>query len=228
MLSIPILVILQNDTEITSYKNRMLLPFAYDFLSRYSIMSNSVVICSNDLDELLAHELGFGKIYKYDEPILSDKNTFKAVNRYFLEQDKGADWCIILKPYRIITDTKQLIRAIQNINSNYDLILFRTSSYDQTPIEIDNTCANLKLNKMGNSKRIIHVTNDALQIGKVSFLNKCYLESDGDVEKYSKLVVSGKIKYLDCDDVQMNFCTIEQVDNFVRFISDIKYKSHIV
>ena len=62
MLSIPILVILQNDTEITSYKNRMLLPFAYDFLSRYSIMSNSVVICSNDLDELLAHELGFGKI----------------------------------------------------------------------------------------------------------------------------------------------------------------------
>ena len=106
--------------------------------------------------------------------------------------------------------------------------MFRTSSYDQTPIEIDNTCANLKLNKMGNSKRIIHVTNDALQIGKVSFLNKCYLESDGDVEKYSKLVVSGKIKYLDCDDVQMNFCTIEQVDNFVRFISDIKYKSHIV
>ena len=40
------------------------------------------------------------------------------------------------------------------------------------PREIDNTCANLKLNKMGNSKRIIHVTNDALQIGKVSFLNK--------------------------------------------------------
>ena len=30
-------------------------------------MSNSVVICSNDLDELLAHELGFGKIYKYEE-----------------------------------------------------------------------------------------------------------------------------------------------------------------
>ena len=228
MISIPVLIVLQNDTELTSYKNRMLLPIVKEYVSHHAILNNAVIICANEIDELYASVLGFVNIYKYEESILSDKNTFKAVNKYFLEVNKNADWCIILKPYRIITDTKQLIRAIQNINSNYDLILFRTSSYDQTPIEIDNTCANLKLNKMGNSKRIIYVINDALQIGKVSFLNKCYLESDEDVEKYSKLVVSGKIKYLDCDDVQMNLCTIEQVDNFVRFISDIKYKSHIV
>ena len=179
MISIPVLIVLQNDTELTSYKNRMLLPIVKEYISHHAILNNAVIICANEIDELYASVLGFVNIYKYEESILSDKNTFKAVNKYFLEVNKNADWCMVLKPYRIMTDYSQFI-------------------------------------------------NEALQIAKVDFLNKCFAMSNGDVEKYSQLLLQGKIKFLESNDILISFTTVEQIDNFIRFLTDIKYKSTII
>lgn len=227
MLSIPVLIVLQNDTELTSYKNRMLLPIVKEYVSHYTILNNAVIICSNEIDELFASNLGFANIYKYNEPILSDKNTFKAVNKYFLEVNKDADWCMVLKPYRIMTDYSQFIKGIQNISDKYDLILFKTSTYEQSSIELDGN-KKLSLSTMGNSKKIKPIVNDALQIAKVDFLNKCFTNSDGDVDKYSQLLLQGKIKFLESNDTLISFTTTEQIDNFIHFLTDIKYKSTVI
>ena len=227
MLSIPVLIVLQNDTELTLYKNRMLLPIVKDYVSHYTIMNNAVIICANEIDELYASNLGFVNIYKYEEPILSDKNTFKAVNKYFLEVNKDADWCMVLKPYRIMTDYSQFIKGIQNISDEYDLILFKTSAYEQSSIELDGN-NKLSLSTMGNSKEIKSIVNDALQIAKVDFLNKCFVMSNGDVDKYSQLLLQGKIKFLESNDTLISFTTTEQIDNFIHFLTDIKYKSTII
>jgi len=227
MLSIPVLIVLQNDTELTSYKNRMLLPIVKEYVSHYAILNNAVIICANEIDELYASDLGFVNIYKYEESILSDKNTFKAVNKYFLEVNKDADWCMVLKPYRIMTDYSQFIKGIQNISDEYDLILFKTSTYEQSSIELDGN-KKLSLSTMGNSKKIKSIVNDALQIAKVDFLNKCYVMSNGDVDKYSQLLLQGKIKFLESNDTLISFTTIEQIDNFIHFLTDIKYKSTVI
>lgn len=227
MLSIPVLIVLQNDTELTSYKNRMLLPIVKEYVSHYALLNNAVIICANEIDELYASDLGFVNIYKYEESILSDKNTFKAVNKYFLEVNKNADWCMVLKPYRIMTDYSQFIKGIQNISDEYDLILFKTSTYEQSSIELDGN-KKLSLSTMGNSKKIKSIVNDALQIAKVDFLNKCYVMSNGNVDKYSQLLLQGKIKFLESNDTLISFTTIEQIDNFIHFLTDIKYKSTVI
>ena len=227
MLSIPVLIVLQNDTELTSYKNRMLLPIVREYVSHYALLNNAVIICANEIDELYASDLGFVNIYKYEESILSDKNTFKAVNKYFLEVNKNADWCMVLKPYRIMTDYSQFIKGIQNISDEYDLILFKTSTYEQSSIELDGN-KKLSLSTMGNSKKIKSIVNDALQIAKVDFLNKCYVMSNGDVDKYSQLLLKGKIKFLESNDTLISFTTAEQIDNFIHFLTDIKYKSTVI
>ena len=72
MISIPVLIVLQNDTELTSYKNRMLLPIVKEYVSHHAILNNAVIICANEIDELYASALGFVNIYKYEESILSD------------------------------------------------------------------------------------------------------------------------------------------------------------
>ena len=227
MISIPVLIVLQNDTELTSYKNRMLLPIVKEYVSHHAILNNAVIICANEIDELYASALGFVNIYKYEESILSDKNTFKAVNKYFLEVNKNADWCMVLKPYRIMTDYSQFIKGIQNISDEYDLILFKTSAYEQSSIELDGN-KKLSLSTMGNSKRVKSIINDALQIAKVDFLNKCFTKSNGDVDKYSQLLLQGKIKFLESNDILISFTTAEQIDNFMHFLTDIKYKSTII
>lgn len=227
MISIPVLIVLQNDTELTSYKNRMLLPIVKEYVSHHAIFNNAVIICANEIDELYANVLGFVNIYKYEESVLSDKNTFKAVNKYFLEVNKDADWCMVLKPYRIMTDYSQFIKGIQNISNKYDLILFKTSAYEQSSIELDGN-NKLSLSTMGNSKSVKSIINDALQIAKVDFLNKCFANSNGDVDKYSQLLLQGKIKFLESNDILISFTTVEQIDNFIRFLTDIKYKSTII
>ena len=227
MISIPVLIVLQNDTELTSYKNRILLPIVKEYVSHHAILNNAVIICANEIDELYASVLGFVNIYKYEESILSDKNTFKAVNKYFLEVNKDADWCMVLKPYRIMTDYSQFIKGIQNISNKYDLILFKTSAYEQSSIELDGN-KKLSLSTMGNSKKVKSIINDALQIAKVDFLNKCFTKSNGDVDKYSQLLLQGKIKFLESNDILISFTTAEQIDNFIHFLTDIKYKSTII
>ena len=227
MLSIPVLIVLQNDTELTSYKNRMLLPIVKEYVSHYAILNNAVIICANEIDELYANNLGFVNIYKYEESILSDKNTFKAVNKYFLEVNKNADWCMVLKPYRIMTDYSQFIKGIQNISDEYDIILFKTSTYEQSSIELDGN-KKLSLSTMGNSKKVKSIINDALQIAKVDFLNKCFVMSNGDIDKYSQLLLQGQIKFLESNDTLISFTTTEQIDNFIHFLTDIKYKSTII
>ena len=227
MISIPVLIVLQNDTELTSYKNRMLLPIVKEYVSHHAILNNAVIICANEIDELYASALGFVNIYKYEESILSDKNTFKAVNKYFLEVNKDADWCMVLKPYSIMTDYSQFIKGIQNISNKYDLILFKTSAYEQSSIELDGN-NKLSLSTMGNSKSVKSIINDALQIAKVDFLNKCFTKSNGDVDKYSQLLLHGKIKFLESNDILISFTTAEQIDNFIHFLTDIKYKSTII
>ena len=52
--------------------------------------------------------------------------------------------------------------------------------------------------------------------------------SNGDVDKYSKLLLQGKIKFLESNDTLISFTTTEQIDNFIHFLTNIKYKSTVI
>lgn len=234
MISIPVIIICQNDSELTTYKNKTFLPFTKSYLENYGIIKNAIVFVGDDDNEKYCEDLGFEKIYRCKEKILSDSTTFIALNEFFLNDMPGVEWCIVIKPYQVIRDTNILYKAIQSINDNYDIMSFTTHIYDTSPIKIDDKTnkpsSEVTLNKMNNAKPIIKIIDDSLFLAKVPFLNKCYKESKGDVVKYSQLLVkNGKMKLLEsANQLSIHFTSIDQINNFMHFLSDVKYKFDII
>ena len=231
MISIPVIVILQNDSELTRYKNHEFLPFTKLFIENYGIIKNTIFFCADDESEKLCMQLGLNNIHRCKEEILSDKTTFLAINDYFMNEEKDADWCIILKPYQIIKDSTILYKSIQNINDNYDIIAFSSHMYDMKNITVPNNhnLETVTFDSIENTKKVLTILDDSLFVAKTSFLKQSFIESKGDVKKYSKLLASGKILILDSvDEIQIHFTSINQINMFMHFLSEIKYKADII
>lgn len=117
---IPIFITIKGTSKRFPNKNRMLLPYAYDYLSGLNKINETVVI--SDSEDLLyfAQELGFINIFKENRE--TQKSELHSIYNYMQETNNIYSWFIHYPITQPLKEKDLINKCIYNISNEIDLI----------------------------------------------------------------------------------------------------------
>ena len=227
-LSIPIIILMANNSEFDIYRNKIFLPLMKLYLQNYGIFGNVVFVCNDEESKL---------ILKDNE--ISDDNIFYAHNEKKISIETGlefvyeclfsvkCDWFISLTLSQPIKNINIIYEGIRNISYQYDMILFSTYINFDEKMEIHDGKINPEEIFYGFPKR--KIVDETIFLSKKRFYMECCEKSGWKHKDFTKLYWKGNYYIVDnLDEVQMVFSNKNQIDGFINFLKDVKYKSNIV
>ena len=211
ILTIPIFICIKGVSKRCPGKNKMLLPYAYSYLTKIGEINN-VIIISED-NELLqyAQSLGFLNIYKED--YIENGDELLSISNYFINNHICYSYFFlfpICQPYKNLDLINKFKKNIDKLDS-YDFITSKTFIEDRSIFYIDdhnnfiNKSNNLNERK-GSLCKTYYMIDGSLYLFKYSFFEKIM----NTINKNSALWNS-------------NFYTIENNSIFL----DIDYKNDL-
>ena len=217
-VTIPIFIILTNNTELNIYKNKLFINVFDEYLKVYSIYRNCTYIYAGNENEQIILSSNIENSYKCKTlDVISKENEFCAIYEYLNNCKEQYDWFINLELSQFSKDI--FYKCISNINDNYDFMFFITYKKDISKYILDENDNRLTYYKEYNDN-ICKTIDTNIFVVKTSFFIDCCKKSNFDIYKFGELLWNGKYKTIEeTGHYELNLCTKEQVDSFVYMVN---------
>jgi len=221
---IPIIIVLSNDSEVTLYKNKKLLPIFVNLMKRNGLYNNCLFLCCDDQNEQYCKDNNIENVYRvHGIGVINHSNDFKSIYKYFIESNDQSDWHITLKLGHSIKNINLIKRAIQNIDYYLDFICFSTKYVSSDDLILyDNKIRNNIADVLIQDKPV-NILDTSIFICNTKYFLSCCEKANGNESIFSEELYKGRYKILgDGNQIPIQGYNKEQVDIFVNFLISIQ------
>ena len=213
-VNIPIFITVNTDTEELKNKNVLLLPYAYDYLSRQETINRCVVISKDDDVLEYAKKLGFKNTYK-ERPIncKACNIDYNGIYHHMQDNPTDYDWFIKFRLDQPFKSENLIIDAIRGIDYNKDFLVSASSFTDRERLYINEDDKFTQL--IENSNRCMEkcvrtrLVDGSIWCFNTEFFKKCVESND-----FYGTLWNGRYKILRNDSMFIQIMSADQVRRF--------------
>ena len=179
---VPIFITIKGNSQRCPGKNKKLLPFAYNYLKRQFLISNTIVI--SEAQALLDYAISLGFTNTYKEPFnpkgSENESIYNCINALHIR----TNWVILFPVCQPLKSDNLIIDCISHISPRYDFITSYNIVADRSIFLLDdnNKFVVDSEERKGSLCKQTKMIDGAIYCIKYSFLEKCVKSENANKE----------------------------------------------